>query len=451
MNCAECQEQLVPYIEQLLDDAQAEQIAEHVKDCPSCQAELEGLQTLQGRLVSNGKAAAQSDLEEEVMNRIICEQSVRLKSAAQASASLRLRRLIMKSPITKVAVAALVIVAVGIGISEIGGGTPAFAQVVRSILEARTATFRVVTSAPDQPAMTMEGKFMDPGLGRHTMQAGEVETIMIMDYVQGKGLVLVPSQNIAMAIELEDRPNELDPGKINVFKVLRDRIVAAQENPDESVEYLGESQVDGQKVIGYRMTEDGTDTTIWADVDSLLPLQIEYSMGEALGQPVTVTMMDIKFNVPLDLAEFKTTVPEGYQEMTMQVDASEPAETDLVEMLGLWVEITDGQFPADLTLEAVKEFGQAIEVKMKLPAGEKPDFNDPAFKEFMQTFQKINRSLMFVRNLPKEADWHYTGADATSGDKTTPICWYRPTGSETYRVIYADLSVLDVAPEDLPQ
>ncbi len=451
MNCAECQEQLVPYIEQLLDDAQAEQIAEHVKDCPSCQAELEGLQTLQGRLVSHGKAAAQSDLEEHVMNRIIREQNVRLKSAAQASAGLRLRRSIMKSPMTKVAVAALVIVAVGIGISVIGSGTPAFAQVVRSILEARTATFRVVTNAPDQPATTMEGKFMDPGLGRHVMRMGEVETIMIMDYVQGKGLVLVPSQNMAMAIELEDRPNELDPGRINVFKVLRDRIIAAQENQDESVEYLGESQIDGRDVIGYRMTEDGTDTTIWADVDSLLPLQIEYSMGEALGQPVTVTMMDIQFNVPLDLAEFKTTVPAGYQEMSMQVDASKPTETDLVEMLGLWVEITDGQFPSDLTLEAVKDLGQAIEGKLNLPAGQKPDLNDPAFKEFMQTFQKINRSLMFVRNLPAEADWHYAGAEATSGDKTTPICWYRPTDSETYRVIYADLSVLDVAPEELPQ
>ena len=58
---------------------------------------------------------------------------------------------------------------------------------------------------------------------------------------------------------------------------------------------------------------------------------------------------------------------------------------------------------------------------------------------------------MFVRSLPARANWHYAGAEATFGDKTTPICWYRPQGSETYRVIYADLSVLDVAPAELPQ
>ena len=451
MNCAECQEQLVSYIEHLLDDAQIERVAEHVKGCAGCQAELEALQSLQDRLIADGQAVTQSDFEEEVMNRIIREQNVRLKSAAQANAGLRLRRFIMKSPMTRIAAAALVIVAVGIGISEIGGGTPAFAEVVKSILEARTATFRVVTNAPNQPAVTMEGEFMDPGLGRHTMHAAGVETIMILDYVQGKGLVLVPSQKIAMAMELEDGPSELDPSKINVFKVLRDRIVAAQENVDESVEYLGESQIDGQKVIGYRMIEDGADATIWAEVDSLLPLQIEYSMGQTSGEPVTVTMMDIKFNVPLDIAQFKMTVPEGYQEMTMQVDASEPDETDLVETLGLWVEITDGRFPSDLTLEAMKELVRSLEAKTQLPAGERPNLNDPMFKEFLQTFQKVNRSLMFVRNLPAETDWHYVGADAAYGDAATPVFWYRPEGSTTYRVIYADLSVVDVAPKDLPQ
>lgn len=360
----------------------------------------------------------------------------------------------MKSPITRVAVAAVVIVAVGIGVQGIGGGTPAFADVVKSILEAHTAVFKVVTNTPDQPAMTMEGQFMDPGLGRHVMRMGdepETETIMIMDYINGKGLVLVPSQKVAMAIELEDRPFELEPGKINVFKVLRDRIRAAQESGDESVEYLGESQIDGRKVIGYCITEDGTDITIWADVDSLLPLQIEYSMTQTIGQPVTMTMMDIQFDVPLDPADFSTEVPAGYTEHTMQVDASLPAETDLVEMLEFWVDTTGGKFPSDLTLEAVKEISEVLEGKLGLSGDRKPDLNDPAFQEWMRTFQKINRSLIFVRSLPEEADWHYAGAEATFGDATTPICWYRPEGSATYRVINADLSVLDVAPEDLPQ
>ena len=75
-----------------------------------------GLQTLRQRLVGNGKALAQSSLEDEVMNRIIREQNARLKSAAQAGAGLHLRRLIMKSSVAKVAVAAVVVLAVAGGL-----------------------------------------------------------------------------------------------------------------------------------------------------------------------------------------------------------------------------------------------------------------------------------------------------------------------------------------------
>ncbi len=454
MNCAECQEQLVSYIEHLLDDAQKERIAAHVKDCADCRAELEALQSLQNRLTANGQAALQSDFEEEVMNRIIREQNVRLKSTAQASVSLRLRRLIMKSPITKVAIAAAVIVAAVIGIHGLGGGTPAFADVVRPILEAHTVVFKVITHITGQPTTTIEGQFMDPGLGRHVLKMTDdpdEEAITIIDYLNDKGVVLLPARKMAMTIEVTNRLGELDPGKINYFQVLRDRVSAAEEDFDESVTYLGESEIDGRKVIGYRMNENGGNTTVWADVDSLLPLQIEYAMTETVGSPVTVTMMDIEFNLPLDPADFSTEIPEGYTVTTIHADASTPSENDVIEMLRISAEATGGQFPVELTLDAMGRLGQAHLESQGLEFSPDMDLDDPAMREWLQVFQQINRSLKFVRDLPKDADWHYAGTDAVYGDATTPVFWYRPENSETYRVIYADLSVADVVPQDLPQ
>jgi hypothetical protein len=29
-----------------------------------------------------------------------------------------------------------------------------------------------------------------------------------------------------------------------------------------------------------------------------------------------------------------------------------------------------------------------------------------------------------------------------------PVCWWKPEGSETYRVVYEDLTVVDVEPDD---
>jgi hypothetical protein len=35
------------------------------------------------------------------------------------------------------------------------------------------------------------------------------------------------------------------------------------------------------------------------------------------------------------------------------------------------------------------------------------------------------------------------------GTPDRPILWYKPTGADTYRVIYADLSVKEMAPDDV--
>jgi len=58
--------------------------------------------------------------------------------------------------------------------------------------------------------------------------------------------------------------------------------------------------------------------------------------------------------------------------------------------------------------------------------------------------------LMFPHFMKPENDFHYQGANGKLGEADKAICWWRPDGSETYRVVYADLSVRDVSPEDLP-
>jgi hypothetical protein len=72
-------------------------------------------------------------------------------------------------------------------------------------------------------------------------------------------------------------------------------------------------------------------------------------------------------------------------------------------------------------------------------------------EEKVELALKMQPGFVFVLVLKDENDWHYVGEDVKLGDGDSPICWYKPTGSETYRVIYGDLSVKDIAPEDLPK
>ncbi len=85
MNCAECKELLVGYVEGFLDESQKQAVAGHLKSCRSCRAELEVVTGLHERLVTNGKVLAQTALENDVMNRIVREQSVRLKTTNKIS------------------------------------------------------------------------------------------------------------------------------------------------------------------------------------------------------------------------------------------------------------------------------------------------------------------------------------------------------------------------------
>ena len=58
--------------------------------------------------------------------------------------------------------------------------------------------------------------------------------------------------------------------------------------------------------------------------------------------------------------------------------------------------------------------------------------------------------MLFASALPP-GSFRYAGQNVAYGDPATPIFWYRPADSPTYRVIYADLHVVDVAPENLPK
>ena len=66
-----------------------------------------------------------------------------------------------------------------------------------------------------------------------------------------------------------------------------------------------------------------------------------------------------------------------------------------------------------------------------------------------QQYQIMFRGTAFMAGLPI-GTWRYAGQNVTFGDPETPIFWYQPEGSPTYRIIYADLSVADVAAEHIP-
>ncbi len=117
MNCVECRELLVGYIEGLLDAGSNEAVKSHLDTCAECRRELEEITSLQERLVSNGDSHNQKDLENTVMDRIVREQAFQLRKANEKKPHFNFWRPVMRSSITKFAAAAAVIVVGVLGIS----------------------------------------------------------------------------------------------------------------------------------------------------------------------------------------------------------------------------------------------------------------------------------------------------------------------------------------------
>ena len=61
------------------------------------------------------------------------------------------------------------------------------------------------------------------------------------------------------------------------------------------------------------------------------------------------------------------------------------------------------------------------------------------------------KGMLFHQIQESQGQWKYAGSGVKLGDADKAIFWYQPKDSQTYRVIYGDLSVKDVAPESLPK
>jgi outer membrane lipoprotein-sorting protein len=351
-----------------------------------------------------------------------------------------LRSTIMKSPVTKLAAAAAIIIAALISFHYIGGSTPAFAEIIQPFLTAKTATFQMTMQVEGAPTQTLDCLYSEPIRMRQTSKGQDA--VVISDLQKGKIVTLIPAQKTAYVMELENMPEDQDQSEFNMFANIRNHILEAQESEDASVEFLGEHKINGLTTVGYRVKKPGIEMTIWADPHTKLPVQMTNTMG-----PVTYTITDIVFDVELDESLFSLEIPADYTVHTRQVDASEPTEEDLVNLFRIWAEHMDGNLPSAFEMNVITEFMKYQRKKMK---DQGIEATEESVLELQDVVQQINRGGMFVMALPAESDWHYVGKDVKFGEAEKPIFWYKPEGSQTYRVIYGDLRVEDVSPEDLP-
>lgn len=344
-------------------------------------------------------------------------------------------RIIMESKMTKIAVAAVIIVAVLTGIylggGSIDGSNIAWADVIEPILNAKTASMDIVIGSGDKKVV-IHDEIMGSLIRRTTPELSNANTIIDLENM--KVMVIEPEKKTVVYVELEGL------GEIkNYLETLKNVVTRLEGNPQFEVENQGIQNVDGIEYVVFVAKVNDETVTILVDPETAVPVSIVHDTPN-----MRVAADNLKFDVELDDSRFNMEVPQGYKIQQAGIDFKDNSEAGFIETLRIWAEIIeDGQFPESIALEDVVKVGPKFDEGLK-----RAQLTDD---EQMKIATKFGQGLVFIRFFKGQGQWHWAGKGVKLGDGETPIFWYQPKDSQTFRVIYGDLSVKDVAEGDLPK
>jgi len=417
-----------------LSGQQSAEVQTHLTDCTQCKDELGNLKALLECTESMRRLSAderQCESARQTLLEAAAQQKATRPAARPFAVIESVRRTIMKSPLTKLAAAAVLVIAAITGVNSFLGGTVTFAEVVEPILNARTVILDLVIGR-DESGPVMHEIVVGPRIRRTISNLPNM--IQVLDLDGARMLALDTQEKTASYIDIQ---GPLQERTKNYVEFLRQVIIDLQKDPD--IEELGERLIDGHKAIGFSAKRPNEEVTIWADPKTARPIRVELRVGQMF-----VILKNFELNAPVDDSLVSMDVPPGYTMQDTKLDLSDATEQDFVESLRIWAEVlSDGTFPDAVGTENTMK-------QMPLLAQKLSQMN-LSEDEATQVAMRIARGMFFHQLLDSQGEWRYAGKGVKLGDAAAPIFWYQPKGSETYRVIYGDLSVKDVAQQDLPR
>lgn len=391
----------------------------------------------------------------------------------------------MKSPLTRLAVAAVVLIACAIGLSlwRTTGSGIALADVLIQIQQATAYMY--------QTTMTISGKSPGPGTPiNQTIEASVVSTQdgnmkMTMNTVdRNSGNILrnetfmlprekavisiMPEQKTYMRIDLDDTQIEKTRQQNNDPGAMLEQLLKCK------YERLGRSRIDGVEVEGFRTTDPNylggvtgaVDVKIWVDVKTQLLVRSEMDV-DAGGMKTHGVISNFRWDYPVDAATFKPVIPADYTPMSSgPIKMPTASEETAIQSLKIFAERT-GRYPDRLDLTTL------IGLLPKAPDSNDPSLgkdnatlkkllesgasNGEAIKETTQdttsktadTMLSVRDAIAFHISLRKDKkDPVYYGNVVTPKDADKVLLRWKLSDSE-YRIIFGDLHAETVSPEKL--
>jgi len=329
---------------------------------------------------------------------------------------------IMKSRIIKIAAAAVIIIAVIIGINQFGGsvdGTSvAFGEVLEHIHNS-SYTFDLTTVAEGQVSGTVKGMVLRPGKLRIDAPQVLGGVSSIADIKTKKHLLLFHGQKAAMT-EIPGAESASDGGSFFAF------FMSPVENlwnlRDGTEKSLGEKEIEGQPAVGFQVQQEGKDyqceIVVWAHAETGRPIRVEITIYNPEDSSQSMTMVMSRFDLDAELDEelFSLEPPEGYTmayqktlEETITDTESTPEAEKIERSLLLWSqnkkdEAVENLLSVDWTKPIVfSEKTYLFSLTEKGYISLKPEDQQQVMKEIMETTKQLRGPVRKLWDLAQTA------------------------------------------------
>jgi hypothetical protein len=426
------------------------------------------------------------DRHEEIFEKILRAQTVS-KTTEPVSSRPNIGRILMKNPITKFAIAAIVAIACVIGLSlwRTTGSGIALADVLARMEQVKAFRYqwsdkwsdKMTGEDPNKPyssegrgTMLISQEYGSKGKTEDLDPNGRESTFGENYFFPEKKTMIIiqPKQKQYWRIEVDDgyakKWQNFDP-RTSLKKILTSKY-----------ESLGRSTIDGIEVEGFRTTDPNwidnrenkveVDVKMWVDVKTRLPVRYDstYVSFDQMGnkkESEHYVENNYQWDVVVDAAEFEPPpIPDDYTSLRMKTPLSGIiTEETVIQGLKLLVELL-GKYP---DIEIITYF----DVTILRSAFEKSE--TPAAMRLKEELKgltdeeignKLVDFLMPIQNLVKFCDqrlfWYdvfqlkYYGKTVTPKDADKVLMRWKVSDNE-YRVIYGDLHAETVTPEKLAE
>ena len=322
----EIRELLIPFVLGHLAENQVSQITCHLVECAECGGEVKRLGTILESARQTQDLSADEQLSESAKNAILEAAEEVERTAPRPKINMQnVWTIIMKSKITKFAAAAVIIIAVLIGVNQFGGSidvaSVALADVAKKIEQIKNCVFKKTTVGPSEDNSTN----VFDSLVYYTEAALRED---IYDNKKITHQVYVKfSEGIFVGVDHEKkvfRKMDLTAEDIEELSPISPKNFVNLILSKGKYQKLGRKMVDGVLSEGFECNDkramlsmdkdkiENVTMRLWVDVNTNLPVRIEVDGVLNNNSKASVVMCDPKWDVELESDFFEPKIPVDY-------------------------------------------------------------------------------------------------------------------------------------------